>query len=178
MHARTRTFWLNAVLFIAVAALGYGLTTYMDRGTPPAHAETDTKPLPDFSFTALDGKSYAAKDFRGKIIIVNFWATWCAPCVVEFPELLKIAAANPRNVILIALSSDMDDDAIKKFLKNQARLTQNVYIARDREDVTLKVFGVTQLPETIITDHELNIREKLIGADWDPRVLQKIIHSL
>lgn len=178
MRDKTRTFWLNATLFIAVAALGYGLTTYMDHAAPPARAETEIKALPDFSFTALDGKTHKAKDFRGKIVIVNFWATWCPPCVVEFPALLKIAADNKDNVVLIALSSDTKEDDIKKFLQQQKEPADNVFIAHDREDVTLKIFGVTQLPETVITDRELNIREKLIGAEWEPRMLQKIIDSL
>ncbi|MGB4108090.1 MAG: TlpA disulfide reductase family protein [Alphaproteobacteria bacterium] len=177
MHKKIRTFWLNAALFIAVAALGYGLTTYMDQAAPPARAETEIKPLPDFSFTELDGTTHAARDFRGKIVIVNFWATWCAPCVVEFPALLKIAAEND-DVILIALSSDTDEAAIKKFLRQQEKPAKNVLIAHDREDATLKIFGVSKLPETVITDHELNIREKLIGAEWEPRMLQKIIDSL
>ncbi len=177
MHKKIRAFWLNAALFIAVAALGYGLTIYMDSGAPSARTETEIKPLPDFSFTELDGTTHAARDFRGKIVIVNFWATWCPPCVVEFPALLKIAAEND-DVILIALSSDTDEATIKKFLQQQEKPAKNVFIAHDREDVTLKIFGVSKLPETVITDHELNIRKKLIGAEWEPRMLQKIIDSL
>jgi len=178
MQKKRATLWLNAALFLAVAALGYGLTIYFDGASMPARAETETKPLPDFSFTDLSGKTRSVHDFKNKIVIINFWATWCAPCVMEFPALLKIAADNKDNVVLIALSSDAKEDDIKKFLQQQKAPTENVLIAHDREDVTLKIFGVTQLPETIITDPELNIREKLIGAEWEPAMLQKIIDSL
>lgn len=178
MQKKRATPWLNAALFLAVAALGYGLTIYFDGASMPARAETEVKPLPDFSFTDLSGKTRSARDFKDKIVIINFWATWCPPCVVEFPALLKIAADNKKDVVLIALSSDMGDKEIKKFLKQQETPAENVFIARDREDVTLKIFGITQLPETILTDRELNMREKLIGAEWEPAVLQKIIDSL
>jgi thiol-disulfide isomerase/thioredoxin len=178
MQKKLVTLWFNAALFLAVAALGYGLTIYFDTASMPARAKTEIKPLPGFSFTDLSGKTHKISDFKNKIVIVNFWATWCAPCVVEFPALLKIAADNKENVVLIALSSDANENDIKKFLQQQKKPAENVLIAHDREDVTLKIFGVTQLPETILTDRDLNIREKLIGAEWEPAMLQKIIDSL
>lgn len=178
MQKKHVTLWLNAALFLAVAALGYGLTVYFDSAGTPARAANEIKPLPDFSFTDLSGKTRSAADFKNKIVLINFWATWCAPCVVEFPALLKIAADNKENVVLIALSSDANENDIKKFLQQQKTPTENVFIAHDREDVTLKIFGVTQLPETVIADRDLNIREKLIGAEWEPQMLQKIIDSL
>ncbi|MCE7887483.1 MAG: TlpA family protein disulfide reductase [Alphaproteobacteria bacterium PRO2] len=178
MQKKRVTLWLNAALFLAVAALGYGLTIYFDGASMPARAKTEIKPLPDFSFTDLSGKTRNARDFKNKIVIINFWATWCAPCVVEFPALLKIAAENKNSVVLIALSSDAKEDDIKKFLQQQKEPTDNVFIAHDRTDVTLKIFGVTRLPETILTDRGLNVREKIIGAEWEPGMLQKIIDSL
>ncbi|MBP7721125.1 MAG: TlpA family protein disulfide reductase [Alphaproteobacteria bacterium] len=178
MQKKRATLWLNAALFLAVAALGYGLTIYFDGAAMPARAETEITPLPDFSFTDMSGKTRSVQYFKNKIVIINFWATWCAPCVVEFPALLKIAADNKDDVVLIALSSDAKEDDIKKFLQQQKAPTDNVFIAHDREDVTLKIFGVSQLPETVITDRDLNIREKLIGAEWETAMLQKIIDSL
>jgi thiol-disulfide isomerase/thioredoxin len=176
---------LNTALFMAVALIGYGLTFYFDNGKPPSSAvdksrpiAQDNKPIQPFSFTDISGQVHNIEDFRGKIVIINFWATWCAPCVVEFPALLELAAKNKDDVVLIALSSDMDENAIKVFLRKQAKPTANVYIAHDREDVTLKLFGVTQLPETIIADRDLKKREKLIGAEWLSKDVQKILDSL
>ena len=167
----------NALLFVAVAVLGYGLTVYFDGGKLPPRIQAQAEPLPDFTFTDLSGKNHSLRGFKGKIIIINFWATWCPPCVKEFPALLEIAASNP-DVILIALSSDAGDAEIKKFLRRYPAPAKNVFIARDHEDVTLKIFGISRLPETIIADRTLNRREKLIGAEWEAQMLQKIINTL
>ncbi|MGB4057915.1 MAG: redoxin family protein [Alphaproteobacteria bacterium] len=170
--------WLNTILLTLIICAGYGLTILMNDDAPPPPAQTEYESLPSFSITDLSGQKHTIETFKGKIILLNFWATWCAPCVKEFPALLEIAAENKKDVILIALSSDMDDDAIKKFLKKMPKPGKNVIIARDSDDITLKSFGITQFPETIIADRQLNKREKLIGAEWQPETLQKIIDSL
>ena len=184
MTKQTTSQLLNATLLITIALIGYGLTVYFDGSKPPNTATNtriiaqDNEPLADFKFTDLSGESHSLKDFQGKIVIINFWATWCAPCVVEFPALLKIAAANQDKVVLIALSSDVGETEIRTFLAKQSEPATNVYIAPDREDLTLKMFGVNRLPETLITDRDLKKREKLIGAEWASEALQKIIDSL
>ena len=184
MTKQTTSRFLNAALLIAIALVGYGLTVYFDGSKPPENATNtriiaqDNEPLTDFTFTDISGESHSLKDFQGKIVIINFWATWCAPCVVEFPALLKIAAENKNKVVLIALSSDTGETEIRQFLAKQKTPADNVYIAHDREDLTLKMFGVNRLPETLITDRDLKKREKLIGAEWTPETLQKIIDSL
>ncbi len=168
---------LNAALLLVVVLAGYGLTMHLDSGRPAAQ-QTPSEPLSEFSFADIEGKSHKSADFRGKIVVINFWASWCAPCVKEFPNLLSIAAKNPDDVVLIALSSDKSEDDIRKFLQNQKVPGENVFISHDKEDITLKIFGISRLPETIIADHDLNRREKLVGAEWDQEMLQKIIDSL
>jgi thiol-disulfide isomerase/thioredoxin len=177
MSRKQKALWLNIALFVAVGLLGYGLTIYFDNRQPPNVQQMQEEALPEFVFTDLSGKTHNVTDFQGKVILINFWATWCPPCVVEFPALLKIAAEN-EDVIFIALSSDLGDEEIKRFLSQQKELTPNVYIARDSEDVTLKTFGIKDLPETIIVGPDMTQHEKLIGVEWDPAVVQKIIDSL
>ncbi len=181
MKKQTAARLLNTTLFVAVALIGYGLTVYLDNSAPPARAKIEkenSEAIADFSFTDLAGSTHNLEDFEGKIVIINFWATWCAPCVVEFPALLDLAAKNKSDVVLIALSSDMDEAPIRNFLKKQQTPGANVYIAHDSENLTLKQFGVSQLPETIITDRALKKRTKLIGAEWSSTEVQKIIDAL
>jgi thiol-disulfide isomerase/thioredoxin len=179
---RTTSIAFNVILFLSVVGLGYGLTLYFDGLHPsyysPEITAGDNEVVQDFSFTDLSGQTHTLNDFKGKIILINMWATWCTPCVVEFPALIKFAAANKDKVVLIALSSDMAETDIRRFLAKQAEPGDNVYIALDRDNITLKNFGVSQLPETVITDRELKKKQKLIGADWEPEELQKIIDSL
>lgn len=181
MKKQTTARLLNTALFAAVALIGYGLTVHLDNGTPPTPAKMEkqnSETIASFSFTDLSGTKHDLKDFRDKIVIINFWATWCAPCVVEFPALLELAAKNKNDVVLIALSSDMDETTIRNFLKKQAAPGTNVYIAHDSQNLTLKQFGISQLPETIITDRALKKQVKLIGAEWSPIKVQKIIDSI
>lgn len=172
------TRWLNIALFAAALLAGYGMTVYFDSGEPAGKpVPAQVKSLPGFSFTDLEGRKHDLKDFTGKIIILNFWASWCAPCVQEFPALLRIAREN-KGLVLIALSSDAREEDIQRFMRKQTEPTPNVYIARDAEDVTLKLFGISRLPETIIADQKLQQRHKLVGAAWEEQELQKMIESL
>lgn len=179
---------LNAVLFAVIAVLTYAATTHFDRGRaeavnvqPESVIETveggDT--APDFSFAAGKGKR-ALRDFRGRIVILNFWASWCPPCVKEFPALLEVAAAFPDDVVLIALSSDLDRAAMEAFLKKQDfRAAPNVFVALDEDQaVTQTVFQSFRLPETILIDRNQRMRKKIPGADWTAEEMAAEIRAL
>lgn len=175
---------VNVILFAALMLLGYLAALYLD-STKPSYVMEQSSPrkpalgqqVPDFPFTDMAGNTHKISDFRGKAVILNFWASWCAPCVKEFPVLLRAAQKSPERTALIALSSDMEDGAIKTFLARKAAgwKRANVFIARDAEDVTQKLFQTYMLPETFIIDPDGRIREKFIGADWEPESLDRAI---
>lgn len=163
---------LNIIILLVLCLLGYALTQFMFRSAPPSAEETRA---PEFTFMDLDGKAHHLSDYEGKIVLVNFWASWCAPCVKEFPALLKLAADN-KDIVLIALSSDLNEDAIHKFLKRQKNWKQvNVVIALDEGGKTMGLFGITKLPETLILNQKQEILRKLVGAAWEPENVQKQI---
>ncbi len=183
---------LNAVVFLCVSALTYALTLYFDHGAPPVARPVIVQPasiiqrlpegesLPVFSFQTPDGTRYDSKMFRDKIILLNFWASWCPPCVKEFPALLDIARAFPDEVVLIALSSDMDEPAMQTFVNKLPLgvMPKNVFVAFDRDQtVTQKIFQTFQLPETIVIDKAQIMRHKIAGADWEPAELKKQISA-
>ena len=162
---RTNLIILGTII-LAIAAL-----TAMFDGLKPSDPEYP--PAPGFTFTDLNGKSYASNDFKGKTVILNFWATWCPPCVKEFPVLLQIAAKHKDKVVFIALSSDIDDDTIKKFLAAQKiKSSANVIIARDAANIGGDLFQTFQLPETFVIDAAGRIRAKFTGADWQQSELE------
>ena len=112
---------LNAAILFVVVLLCFSLAGLLQK-TAPLSARTvapkgrATEQAPQFTFLDIAGKEYALSDYAGKIVILNFWASWCAPCITEFPHLLSFAAANP-DIILIALSSDKDKAVVENFLK-------------------------------------------------------------
>ncbi len=179
----------NLILFVIIAGLTYSATLYFESRKPatkditiapqsPIGAAT-IAPLPDFTFTDKDGKTLAAKDFKGRPIILNFWASWCPPCIKEIPLLIK--AAKEQNIALIALSSDIDEAAMNAFLKKQnlSAPPENVIFAWDENtNITQKIFQTFKLPETILIDSQGLMRSKIIGADWEYDDLVKQIDSI
>lgn len=165
---------LNILILTVTIIGGYGLTIWLDHGSltasdNPAIAadKADGEKLPDFAFTDIHGKAHKSKDFAGEVIIVNFWATWCAPCVIEFPKLAELARQH-KNLTIIALSSDTNDAAITKFLQKHSNLPKNLLIARDaRQKITADLFQTYRLPESIIVNPDGKMIKKIAGdTDW------------
>lgn len=137
---------------------------------PVETMETYNEPAPDFTYTTSDKKTGILSAFKGKTVILNFWATWCAPCIKEFPDLLNLAKNNPDNLILLAVSVDENPDHIAPFLKRlpdpaPALLSlPNVVIAADpQKKIAQDLFGTVKYPETFIIGPDLNIRAKVVG---------------
>jgi peroxiredoxin len=127
---------------------------------------------PDFKLPALDGGSISLAQFRGRVVVVNFWATWCPPCIEETPSLEKFAiAAKPYGVTVVGVSVDEDRAALEKFVAEH-HLT--FHIARDPQKDVPARFGTFLLPETYIIDRSGKVAEKIVNAyDWeDPRMLE------
>lgn len=168
------------MLCLILGGIGAAYDQYLAR--PPVRDEivqttrtaSQGKPASDFSFTDMQGKSHHLADFRGKWIVLDFWATWCTPCVVTFPSLMKFAAAYQDKVVVLALSSDRNIQQVKAFIAKQSPETRhnaeqaNVLIAIDEGmHVTKDLYYTQKYPETILIDPELRIVKKLVGAtDW------------
>ncbi|HTJ31210.1 MAG TPA: TlpA disulfide reductase family protein [Acidobacteriaceae bacterium] len=145
---------------LAIAALG------CNRGGRP---EELGKPAPAFSVS--DGtSSINLAQYRGKVVLLNFWASWCPPCVEETPSLLQFHHAHPEFPIL-AVSIDESDSAYKRFLLQHHF---DLITVRDPEQTVAKKYAVTGWPETFVIDRQGNIRRHFISAqDWnDPQILR------
>ena len=132
--------------------------------------ETD-KPLPDFTFQSLEGNRYALSDFAGKTVLIHFWASWCAPCVVEFPELIALANKKKDQFVILAFSTDRTPEAIQTFLKRHDMVTPDnmIVIHDDNKAVTEGKFSVFRLPETYIVGGDGLLKRHIVGAyaDWN-----------
>ncbi len=165
--------YLNLLIVAALVVLAVGgMTVFDTMRPPPANVES----APDFTITDINGKTRSLQDFRDKTVILNFWATWCAPCIEEFPRLLKIAAQHKDNAVLLAVSSDVNEKLVHSFVKQmRVPMDANIIVARDTQDITGKLFHTYQIPETFIIDRDGAIRAKFSGDKWQPQELERYI---
>ncbi len=165
----------NLLLLILVLLLGLSIHHFYGRSVPqapqpqPVSSAPTRAAAPDFPFTTLDGKTYQLSELRGKIVLLNFWASWCAPCKVEFPQFLALAKER-KNVVILALSVDHDRQALEKFVADQAELKKlpNVLIAQDKDKaVAQDLFQTIRFPETILIDTQGGLVRKYVGLEVD-----------
>jgi peroxiredoxin len=136
-------------------------------GTRPPRIGTAA---PNFTVQDSDRK-LTLTDYRGKVVVLNFWATWCPPCVEEMPSLLQMQQRlKDKGVTVLAVSLDADDGAYHKFLKDHG---VNVITVRDPDMKSSDLYGTFKYPETYIIDRNGVLQRKFIGAvDWNqPDVL-------
>lgn len=131
--------------------------------TGNAHLGLLGKPAPTISVPGQDLSS-----LRGHVVVLNFWASWCAPCLLEFPSLAALQQTMPQ-VRVLAISFDRDPAAYAAFLRRHPFAFQT---ALDATGHANEAFGTTRPPETYILDKEGVVRRKFIGAqDWtDPEI--------
>ncbi len=126
------------------------------------------KPLPDLEIQSADDKPIKLSDLRGKVLLLNFWATWCAPCVKEMPSLDRLQAALPRDKYLVVpLSIDGPSrPKVAPFYKDQKLANLGIYFDKGRK--TMQGLDVTLLPTSILVDAKGSELGRIEGdADWD-----------
>jgi cytochrome c biogenesis protein CcmG, thiol:disulfide interchange protein DsbE len=134
------------------------------------------KPAPEFSFT-LNGKPAKLADLRGKIVVLNFWASWCPPCLEETPSLNRLQTEiAPLGGVVLGISVDDDQAAYEKFLVDQRVVFPT---SRDTSKTINVNYGTTVFPETYIIDRDGRLLRKVIGPqDWASDDLLGSLRSL
>jgi peroxiredoxin len=131
-------------------------------GTRPPRIGTAA---PNFTVQDADRK-LTLSDYHGRIVVLNFWATWCPPCVEEMPSLLQMQQRlKDKNVVVLAVSLDEDEGAYHRFLKDHR---VNLITVRDPDLKSSELYGTFKYPETYIIDRNGVLQRKFIGAvDWN-----------
>jgi len=120
-------------------------------------------PAPDFTVQDADRK-VSLHDLRGKVVVLNFWATWCPPCVDEMPSLVKLQSDLKDRVVVLAISVDEDERSYHTFLKKN---NVDVLTVRDPQQKSNELYGTIKFPETYIIDRNGVVQRKFIGpVDW------------
>jgi cytochrome c biogenesis protein CcmG, thiol:disulfide interchange protein DsbE len=122
-------------------------------------------------FTVQDGQqTITLSKLRGKTVVLNFWATWCPPCVEEMPSLVELQQKMGDKLTVLAVSLDEDEDAYKKFVDTRAKGLTTI---RDGKQTSNALYGTYRFPESFVIDKDGKIQRKFIGAvDWtSPEIL-------
>ncbi len=118
---------------------------------------------PDFALPTLEGDTLRLSDFSGKVVILDFWATWCGPCRKEIPGFIKIYNDyKDKGVVVIGVALDKPEK-VKKFAQEYGI---NYPLVIGNKEVTRRYGGIMGIPTTFILDREHNIRKKVVG--WRP----------
>jgi cytochrome c biogenesis protein CcmG, thiol:disulfide interchange protein DsbE len=120
---------------------------------------------PDFTVQDSDRK-VTLRQFRGSVVVLNFWATWCPPCLQELPSMISMQGRmRAKGVTVLAVSIDVDENMYHRFLKERG---VNLLTVRDPEQKTASLYGTFGWPETYIIDRNGVLRRKLVGpVDWN-----------
>lgn len=155
--------------FLLIAALGTCLCgTGCYSGTRPAHIGNAAK-----EFTIQDSDRKVSLDqFRGQVVVLNFWATWCPPCQEELPSLMSMQERmRGRGIVVVGVSIDVDGNAYHSFLKEHG---VNFLTVRDPQQKVAGLYGTSGWPESYIIDRQGILRRKIVGPiDWtQPDIVQ------
>ena len=155
MHLRT---------LLAIGLLSALIGCYS--GNHPARIGSNA---PDFTVQDSDHK-ITLSQYRGQVVVLNFWATWCPPCVEEMPSLVEMQRRmKAKGVTVLAVSVDVGAGAYRQFVKDH---NVNLLTVRDPDQKSNSLYGTARFPETYIIDRNGVMRRKFIGAvDWtEPEV--------
>jgi cytochrome c biogenesis protein CcmG/thiol:disulfide interchange protein DsbE len=146
------------ILLPAILVIGYYLVYLTNRSEFPEQVDSQQQVVKPFEKLSIE----SIKDWRGSslqvagatepVVILHFWASWCAPCIHEFPELIQFAKSMKGKVQVFAISEDKDMEEVKAFMKSfkDAEVVENFHIALDENHGIMNSWGVDKLPESYI----------------------------
>ncbi|MDR0641376.1 MAG: TlpA family protein disulfide reductase [Treponema sp.] len=163
-----RWFWPGSLLNGIILA---GLLLW----APPAGADelAAGRKAPDFTFTAPGGRTVKLSDYRGKPLVLHFWATWCGPCIRELP-LIAALAAKSQDLTSLAVNCAETDREVSSFLR-AGKLDLNVVM--DRDGQISQLYNIYAIPQTFMIDAEGFIKSVRVGA-YSQRELNRDISAL
>ncbi len=146
-------------------------------GQRPEVAEIG-KPAPGFTLKDTKGRSWNLAELKGRVVFLNFWATWCPPCREEMPSMQTVHTLMPNDKFIMLAVLSNDDPALADALAAKIGATFPILI--DPEGKVAKAYGLTGVPETNIIDKQGVLREKFLGAvRWDSgEAFQMLTHYL
>lgn len=167
--------WLAAATLAWCAACAGAATPGSERQTLTA-AERPL-PAPAFTLPDLDGKPHALADYRGKVVVLNFWATWCPPCRYEMPAMQRAwEKVRDDGIVFVGVDVGEDADTVFTFL---ADYPVDFPLLLDQDAKVIEQYPVTGLPTTYVIDPQGRITHRAVGSrEWDDAGLLDSLRAL
>ena len=170
-HSR---YLLPSLLLLLSPALSFAQQDQDQDQTPVIRFVRNPDPAPDFKLTSLDGKPLTLAALEGKVVLLNFWATWCGPCRAEIPDLIALQDRYKGRLQIIGLNVDDEEADIKQYVEETGI---NYPVAMTSNDVRLQFGGIPALPTSFVLDTLGRVVQKHVGL-WNPAVYETEIRSL
>ena len=172
--------WIIGIVLCLMAAMA-GLGGASAQDMFPVSGRQSVKlgePAPNFQLQDLDGRLVSLSDLRGKVVLLNFWATWCGPCRVEMPAMEELYRMFPRKDFeILAVSTDAGGVSITRPFQKENHLT--FPILHDSDYRVGLAYGARSLPMTFMVDRQGIVRHQIFGArDWGAPEAQHLVQML
>ncbi len=168
MKTHLKAFVTTFIVFLFFVGTYYFFAN-LKKQEPPEYKimEPSKLTLPSEDFVSLSGKKVNMKDFEGKVIIFNFWASWCTPCIEEVPSLVTLVKADPK-IVIIAVSGDQILADVNAFLKSFPGFNRPpIYVVLENAKSLMERFKVDKLPESFIFNPKGEMVKKISGTlNW------------
>ena len=145
--------WLVAVVFLALAL-------YFNLSGPGEPSGSLTKVAPDFRLVDLDGEMISLQQLQGKIVLLDFWASWCGPCRISMPVLEGLQREFPQELVLLAINLEEPEFLIRQYVEAN-RVTSRILM--DRDGAVGNTYGATSIPLQVLIDQRGTIHHVQVG---------------
>jgi peroxiredoxin len=168
--------WVGIIIAAAVIGSGWTWLSRAPEGLDDVASPVAGRPAPDFTLQSVDGQTIKLADFRGKVVILNFWATWCPPCRAEMPALEEVyQARRDEGLVVLAIDQNEAPDSVKSF---QAELGLTFPLLLDPGYTVSDQYRINLLPSTFFIGRDGVIRDVVFGGPMNRALLESKIESL
>jgi peroxiredoxin len=171
--------FLAAILLVLVFVLGRRQGYFLDSPSVEVRAPVERGAVaPDFVLPRLNGAAVPLSDYRGKVVLLNFWATWCPPCRAEMPSMEKLYQAyRDRGLEILAISADKSSKVVVESFVEARGLTFPILL--DPANEVFAQYGVRGLPTSYLLDRQGRIVSGEVGArDWSGKTARQLVERL
>lgn len=148
-------------------------------GQAKSSIKPDNKPPPTTLYTDIEGKKIDINTIQTPLIIVHFWATWCPPCLVEFPSLLNYVTANPNQATILTVSGDFSYENLQRFIRNNPAEGLPLHWIWDENNQLMQSYNISAIPQSFI----IGPNRKIIAhipreTNWNDKTLRAQLTNL